>query len=65
MIFQLTLTHLRFCYLKIASNGLKRKDEDFDAPVVCYDGAEMCKLLGIILIHQLNDIDPKKKFRTV
>ena len=38
----------------------KNKDEDFDFRMGWYDGAEVSELLGIFLLHQLNDVISKE-----
>ena len=35
-------------------------DEDFDVPVGCCDGAEICELTGSYLVHQLSNIFDKE-----
>ena len=30
-------------------------DEDFDVPMSCYDGAEICELIGTYLLYQINN----------
>ena len=30
--------------------------KDFDAPMVCYDGAEVCELVGIYILNKLSNI---------
>ena len=32
----------------------KPETEDFDVPMWCYDGAEVCELVGSYLLNQLN-----------
>ena len=34
----------------------KGSDEDFDVPMECYDGTEICKLIGTYLLYQINNI---------
>ena len=33
--------------------GKKSGAEDFDAPMGCYDGAEVCELVGSYMLNQL------------
>ena len=40
----------------------KGADEDFDIPVVCYDGAEICELAGIYIQNKLCMLMNKKNF---
>ena len=37
-------------------------DEDFDVPMGCCDGAEICELTGSYLLHQLSNIFDKESF---
>ena len=30
-------------------------DPDFDVPIACYDGAEVCKLVGIYILNKLSN----------
>ena len=40
---------------------VKKDDEDdFDVPVGCYYGAEMCELVGTYLLNQLKVVIPKE-----
>ena len=44
----------------------KSGDPDFDVPVGCYDGAEVCKLVGIYILNKLSniiDIDSIRLYR--
>ena len=38
----------------------KEDDEDFDIPMVCYDGAEICELAGIYIQNKLCMLVNKK-----
>ena len=40
----------------------KENDEDFDIPMECYDGAEICKLVGIYIQNKLCKLMNKKDF---
>ena len=40
----------------------KEGDEDFDIPMGCYDGAEICKLVGIYIQNKLCKLINKKDF---
>ena len=40
----------------------KEGDEDFDLPIGCYDGAEICKLVGIYILNKLCKLMNKKDF---
>ena len=40
----------------------KEGDEDFDIPMGCYDGAEICKLVGIYIQNKLYKLMNKKDF---
>ena len=40
----------------------KEGDEDFDIPMGCYDGAEICKLVGIYIQNKLCKLMHKKDF---
>lgn len=40
----------------------KQGDEDFDVPMGCYDGAEICELVGSYLLNQLSKLVDKKCF---
>ena len=33
-----------------------KKNEDFDVPMNCFDGAEVCELVGSCIIQQVNQI---------
>ena len=35
-------------------------DEDFDVPMECYDGAEVCELVGSYLLKKVSNIVDKK-----
>ena len=37
-------------------------DEDFDIPMGCYDGAEICELVGIYIQNKLCKLKNKKDF---
>ena len=37
----------------------KSEDPDFDVPMGCYDGAEVCELVGIFILNKLNNIIDK------
>ena len=39
---------------------VKRGDDDFDAPMGCYDGAKVCELLGSYLLNKVSNIVPKE-----
>ena len=41
----------------------KEGDEDFDIPMGCYDGAEICELVGIYIQNKLCKLMNKKYFR--
>ena len=34
----------------------KSGDSDFDVPMGCYDGAEVCELVGIFILNKLSNI---------
>ena len=34
----------------------KSEDPDFDVPMGCYDGAEVCELVGIFILNTLSSI---------
>ena len=38
----------------------RETDEDFDVPMGCYDGAEVCELVGSHLLNKLSNIVDKK-----
>ncbi len=38
----------------------KKGDEDFDVPMGCYDGAEICELVGTYIITKLNAVIDKE-----
>ena len=40
----------------------KEGDEDFDIPIRCYDGAEICELVGIYIQNKLCKLMNKKDF---
>ena len=40
----------------------KENDEDFDIPMECYGGAEICKLVGIYIQNKLCKLMNKKDF---
>ena len=46
------------------SNGEQwfKKDgnKNFDVPMGCYDGAEICELIGIYLLYQINNVISKE-----
>ena len=43
---------------------VKKDDEDdFDVPMGCYDGAEVCELVGIYLLNQLQVVIAKENMR--
>ena len=45
------------------SNWVKKEgDEDFDLPMRCYDGAEICELVGIFIQNKLCKFMNKKDF---
>ena len=58
MIFSLSCTHVNLFFFNPWVK--KGEDESFDVPMGCYIGEEVCKLIGIVLLHQLNDIIPKE-----
>ena len=37
----------------------KSEDHDFDVPMGCYDGAEVCELVGIFILNKLSNIIDK------
>ena len=37
----------------------KSGDPDFDVPMGCYDGAEICELVGIFILNKLSNIIDK------
>ena len=39
---------------------VKKDDKNFDAPMSCYDRAEMCELVGTYLLNQLKVIIAKE-----
>ena len=41
----------------------KHGNEDFDIPMGCYDGAEICKLVAIYIQSKLCKLMTKKDFR--
>ena len=41
----------------------KKGDKDFDIPMGCYDGAEICELVGIYIQNKLCKLMNKKDFR--
>ena len=48
-------------FLKVRHPGLKRVvDEDFDVPVGCFDGAEICELVGTYIQSKLTNIMSKE-----
>ena len=54
----------------LPSNGepwvKKDGDEDFDVPMGCSDGEEICALIGTYLLHQIyNECYFKRKYRIV
>ena len=34
----------------------KDANEDFDVPIGCYDGAEICELVGYFILNQLGSV---------
>ena len=38
-----------------------KKDRNKDLPIDCYNGAEICELIGTYLFDQINAISKKKK----
>ena len=38
----------------------KDNDEDFDVPMGCYDGEEICELIGTYLLYQINNVISKE-----
>ena len=52
-----------FCFGKIVLGLKKEGDEDFDIPMGCYDGAEICRLVGISIQNKLCKLMNKKDFR--
>ena len=42
--------------------GKKEGDEDFDIPMGCCDGTEICKLVGIYIQNKLCKLMNKKDF---
>ena len=38
----------------------KNGDENFDIPVGCYDGAEICELIGTYSLYQINNVISKE-----
>ena len=40
----------------------KEVDEDFEITMICYDGTEICKLVGIYIQNKLCKIMNKKDF---
>ena len=38
----------------------KTGDEDFDVPMDCFDGAEVCELVGTFILSKLSDVVDKK-----
>ena len=40
----------------------KEVDEDFEITMICYDGTEICKLVGIYIQNKLCKIMNKKYF---
>ena len=37
----------------------KSGDPDFDVPVGCYDGAEICELVGIFILNKISNVIDK------
>ena len=47
-------------YSAMVNDGLKKDDEDdFDVPMGCYDGAELCELIGTYLLNQVKVVIAK------
>ena len=38
----------------------KSGNEEFDVPMGCFDGAEVCELLGVYILHLLNTVMKKE-----
>ena len=38
----------------------KDGDRNFDVPMGCYDGAEICELIGTYLLYQINNVISKE-----
>ena len=38
----------------------RETDEDFDVPMGCYDGADVCELVGSHLLNKLSNIVDKE-----
>ena len=47
---------------KNSASVKKEGNEDFDIPTGCYDGAEICKLVGIYIQNKLCKLMNKKNF---
>ena len=45
-------------------HGLNKNDgsEDFDVPMGCFDGAEVCKLVGTFILNKLKNVFPSNTF---
>ena len=48
--------HSRKCFLFESSGSIwvKKDNEDFDVTMGSYDGAEICELVGLFLLSELN-----------
>ena len=40
----------------------KSGNEEFDVPMGCFDGAEVCKLVGVYILHLLRTVMRKENF---
>ena len=48
-------------FFKVQHHGLKKiGDKDFDVPMNCFDGAEICKLVGTYIQSKLTNIMGKE-----
>ena len=55
------IKHLRETLLFHNNHPWEKKsgDPDFDVPMGCYDGAEICELVGIFILNKLSNITDK------
>ena len=55
--YQLSCSHEKHYWLAKKSHGSeKQRDKDFDLPMGCCDGAEVCEIVGSYILNLLGDI---------
>ena len=61
MIYQLLCNQVKLYYSMTNNHGWRKQGtENFDVPMGCYDGAEVCELVGCYILNQLSTVMRKE-----